>query len=97
MPGFFAVQSLHALSTGLVLIGLQKLIAETVAEERTGAAQGIAFFANGFSMAAVTLAVRPALRAVRRRGFYVMAGIALAGLGVIVLAARSAPERRLGR
>ena len=51
MPGFFAVQTLHALSTGLLLIGLQKMIGETVPEERTGAAQGIAYFANGFATA----------------------------------------------
>ena len=50
-----------------MLIGLQKMIAETVSEERTGAAQGIAYFSNGFFMAAVTLAVRPALRPFRRR------------------------------
>ena len=97
LPGFFAAQSLHALSTGLFLIGLQKVIAETVAEERTGAAQGIAFFANGFSMAAVTLVSGPLYEALGVDGFFVMAGIAAVGLGLVVLAGRSAPERRLGR
>ena len=33
----------------------QKLIAETVREEQTGAAQGAAFFAAGMCMATVTL------------------------------------------
>ena len=47
VQGFFIIQSLHALSMGVLLIGVQKLIAETVPEERTGAAQGIAFFATG--------------------------------------------------
>ena len=97
LAGFFAVQSLHALSTGLFLIGLQKVIAETVAEERTGAAQGIAFFANGFTMAAVTLVSGPLYESLGVDGFYVMAVIAAVGLGLIVLAGRSAPERRLGR
>ena len=41
--------------TALVLIGLQKMIGETVAEERTGVAQGIAYFSNGFFTAVVTL------------------------------------------
>ena len=59
LPGFFGVQTLHSVSTALVLIGLQKMIGETVPEERTGAAQGIAYFANGFFMAAVTLASGP--------------------------------------
>ena len=97
LAGFFAAQSLHALSTGLFLIGLQKVIAETVAEERTGAAQGIAFFANGFAMAAVTLVSGPLYESFGVDGFYVMAVIAAVGLGLIVLAGRSAPERRLGR
>ena len=55
VAGFFGVQGLHGLSTGIMLIGIQKLIAETVDEERTGAAQGAAFFAAGISMAIVTL------------------------------------------
>lgn len=97
VPGFFVVQSLHALSTGLFLIGLQKVIAETVPEERTGAAQGVAFFANGFAMATVTLLSGPLYEWFGVDGFYVMAAIALAGLGLIALAARSAPERRIGR
>ena len=97
VPGFFVVQSLHALSTGLFLIGLQKVIAETVPEERTGAAQGVAFFANGFAMATVTLLSGPLYEWFGVDGFYVMAAIALVGLGLIALAARSAPERRIGR
>jgi PPP family 3-phenylpropionic acid transporter len=95
--GFFAVQTLHAVSTGFILLGVQKFIAETVAEERTGAAQGIAFFANGFSMAAVTLLSGPLYAAFGAGGFFVMAGFALAGIGLVALAARSAPERRRGR
>ena len=97
VPGFFIVQSLHALSTGLFLIGLQKVIAETVAEERTGAAQGIAFFAIGFAMATVTLLSGPLYKWFGVDGFYFMAVVAAVGLGLIVLAARSAPERRIGR
>jgi PPP family 3-phenylpropionic acid transporter len=91
VPGFFAVQTLHALSTGLLLIGLQKMIGETVPEERTGAAQGIAYFANGFSMAVVTLACGPLYERLGGDGFYVMAVIAVVGLGLIV-AARFGPQ-----
>ncbi|MEI5679399.1 MULTISPECIES: MFS transporter [unclassified Mesorhizobium] len=95
--GFFAVQSLHAFSTALILIGVQKLIAETVVEERTGAAQGIAFFANGLSMATVTLVSGPLYGRFGIGGFYVMAAVAMIGLVFIALAARSAPERRIRR
>jgi PPP family 3-phenylpropionic acid transporter len=89
VPGFFAVQTLHALSTGLVLIGLQKMIGETVPEERTGAAQGAAYFANGFAMGVVTLTCGPLYDRFGGDSFYVMAGIALAGLGLIWAAALS--------
>jgi PPP family 3-phenylpropionic acid transporter len=89
VPGFFAVQTLHALSTGLLLIGLQKMIGETVPEERTGAAQGVAYFANGFSTGVVTLASGPLYARLGGDGFYVMAVIALIGLGLIVAAALS--------
>ncbi|SFT79827.1 MFS transporter [Mesorhizobium sp. YR577] len=95
--GFFAVQWLHAFSTALILIGVQKLIAETVVEERTGAAQGIAFFANGLSMATVTLVSGPLYGRLGIGGFYVMAAVAMVGLVFIALAAKSAPERRIRR
>lgn len=95
VPGFFVVQSLHALSTGMLLIGLQKMIGETAPEERTGAAQGVAFFATGFSMAAVTLASGPLYERLGTDGFYVMAVVAAAGLACIGGAAVSprAPVR----
>ena len=93
MPGFFGVQTLHALSTGLLLIGLQKMIGETVAEERTGAAQGVAFFSTGFFMAAVTLLSGPLYERLGVDGFYAMAAIALAGLGLIAAAGISPRAR----
>ncbi|MBA3448197.1 MAG: MFS transporter [Pseudaminobacter sp.] len=95
--GFFGVQTLHAFSMALILLGVQKLIAETVPEERTGAAQGIAFFASGFSMAAVTLLSGPLYDRLGTNGFFVMAGLAAAGLVLVALAARLAPERRFRR
>jgi PPP family 3-phenylpropionic acid transporter len=95
VPGFFVVQSFHALSTGMLLIGLQKMIGETAPEERTGAAQGVAFFATGFSMAAVTLASGPLYERLGTDGFYVMAIVAAVGLACIGGAAVSprAPAR----
>ncbi len=97
LTGFFATQSLHALSTGLVLIGIQNVIAATVAEDRTGAAQGVAFFANGLSMAAVTIVSGPLYDRLGVAAFFGMATTALLGLVLILLAARSAPERRVRR
>ncbi len=88
VAGFFAVQSLHSFSTALMLIGVQKLIVETIPENRTGAAQGMAFFANGFAMAAITLLSGPLYAAFGVNGFYPMVAIAALGLGLIVMAHR---------
>lgn len=90
VAGFFVVQSLHSLSTGLILIGVQKVIAESVPERRTGAAQGLAFFANGLSMAAVTLASGPLYAAFGMYGMLAMTGVAFAGVAMILLAGRLA-------
>jgi PPP family 3-phenylpropionic acid transporter len=89
VAGFFAVQTMHCLSTGLVLIGLQKMIGESVPDARTGIAQGVAFFANGFSMGVVTLASGPLYDRLGGGGFYVMAAIAVLGSGLIAAAAFS--------
>jgi PPP family 3-phenylpropionic acid transporter len=97
VAGFFGVQSLHSVSVALVLIGLQKMIGETVSEERTGAAQGIAYFSNGFFMAVVTLASGRLYERFGVDGFFAMIPIALIGLALIGLAARSAPQRRVSR
>ncbi|MCA0276512.1 MAG: MFS transporter [Proteobacteria bacterium] len=97
VPGFFAVQSLHAFSTALVLIGVQKLIAESVPEERTGAAQGVAYFTNGMSMAVVTLASGPLYQNFGANGFYFMAGVAAVAIMLVLLGARSAPKLGQGR
>ena len=81
VPGFFAVQALHGLSTGIMLIGVQKLIAETVDEERTGAAQGAAFFATGICMAIVTLLSGPLYDRFGAGGFFAMVGVAAGRAG----------------
>jgi PPP family 3-phenylpropionic acid transporter len=87
VAGFFASQTLHALSTGLMLIGVQLMIARSVPEERTGAAQGVAFFANGTSMAAGTLASGPLYAAFGIDGVLAMALVAGLALTAIRLAA----------
>jgi len=91
VSGFLAVQAAHAFSTGLILIGVQKLIAETVAEERTGAAQGIAFFANGFATAAVTLASGPLYASFGIEGMLAMAAVSALGVALVLMAIRSTP------
>ncbi|MBX3578125.1 MAG: MFS transporter [Rhizobiaceae bacterium] len=96
VSGFLATQALHAVSTALVLLGVQKIIAESVGEERTGAAQGIAFFANGLAFALVTLASGPIYAGLGVHGFFIMAGVAAFGIALVLLAG-SAPQRPIGR
>jgi PPP family 3-phenylpropionic acid transporter len=64
-----------------------------VGETQTGAAQGIVFFANGISMAAFTLASGPLFAWGGAIGFYGMAVVAAVGLGFVLLARASSPER----
>ncbi|QPC87961.1 MFS transporter [Mesorhizobium sp. NBSH29] len=97
IAGFFAVQALHALTTGLILLSMQKMIAETVSEQRTGAAQGVNFFASGVGLAVITLLSGPLYEAVGSDGFYGMAVVAALGLGLAIMARRSAPQRGLWR
>jgi MFS transporter, PPP family, 3-phenylpropionic acid transporter len=95
--GFFAIQALHAFSFGLVLLGVQKLIAEAVPEERSGAAQGVTFFASAFSMAAVTLVSGQLYRSFGAAGFQAMALLTLLAVVLVLLARRSAPKAGIGR
>lgn len=88
VPGFLFVQALHALSTGLILIGIQKVIAENVPEETTGGAQGVAYFASGFAMATATLVSGPLYAAFGVSGFFPMAVVAAAGILLVQIARR---------
>lgn len=92
--GFAATQTLHGISTGLAMLGLQKMMAQSVPEERTGAAQGIAFAVNSSGLAVVTLGSGPLFEAMGANGFYVMAAIAFGGLILAGVAARI--SRRVG-
>jgi PPP family 3-phenylpropionic acid transporter len=71
-----------------VLIGVQKLIVERVPEARTGAAQGVAFFANGFAMATVTLASGPLYARFGIDGIFAMVFVAGGGIVAVLAAGR---------
>ena len=96
VPGFFAVQGCMPLDR-LLLIGVQKQIAETVAEERTGAAQGgpsSPRHLHGHGDVALRAALRTAWG---QRASSPWSASPRSGLVLIWLSAASAPERRLGR
>lgn len=92
VAGFYVLQALHAASLGFVVVGVQMVIIEAVSEARTGAAQGMALFANSFTIAAVTLASGPLYAWFGAYAYFFAAAIAGAG-GLLVLAAgRSTPQ-----
>lgn len=88
IAAFFVLQTLHALSIGLVLIGVQKMIAERIDEAQINSAQGAAFFANGGALAAMTLVSGPIYASLGASGFYVMSLVAIAGAGLVWLSNR---------
>lgn len=93
LPGFFLIQGLHAFSTGFLLVGVQLFIAQRIPEERTGAAQGIAFSANGLMMALATLASGPLYAAFGSMAFLTMAVVAALGTALVVMSAAGRVKR----
>ena len=89
---FFLIQMLHALSTGLGLVAVPKLVAEMIGEEKMGSAQSVVFLGNSLTMAIVTLAAGPLYQVMGVDGFFVMAATALVGL-LIAAAVRIIPTR----
>jgi PPP family 3-phenylpropionic acid transporter len=88
---------MHAFSFSAVFLATQKMLAETVPEERIGAAQGAAYFANNILLATLTLAAGPLYRAFGPESFATMAGVAAAGAVLAVACIRLSPERRRRR
>lgn len=88
LGGYFLVQTLHAPATGLMLIGVQKVIAEEIAESRTGTAQGLAYLFNGLSVAVLTFLSGPLYDAWRVNGTLPMAAVSTVALLLIVAASR---------
>jgi PPP family 3-phenylpropionic acid transporter len=97
LAGFFLVQGMHAFSFSAVFLATQRMLAETVPEARTGAAQGAAYFANNTLLALLTLAAGPLYRAFGPGSFAAMAGVSAVGFILAVACIRLAPERRHGR
>ncbi len=90
--GFFAVQALHGISTGLMILGLQKMIGEAVPEHQTGGAQGISFLTANTAIAFATLGSGWLYEHFRAGGFYVMAVMAAAGFAVALVARSVQPQ-----
>ena len=94
VAGFLFVQSLHAFSFALSFLGMQKMIALTIPEERGGTAQGLSTFFIGTSLAITTMMSGPLYAATGIYGFYVM--VTLAALGLVLTAVALRLEQRQG-
>jgi PPP family 3-phenylpropionic acid transporter len=88
VAGFLAVQSLHAFSFALSFLGMQKMIALTIPEERGGTAHGLSTFFIGTSLAVATMASGPLYSATGIYGFYAMVALAACGLGLAIVSLR---------
>lgn len=86
--GFLVVQSLHSFSFALSFLGMQKMIALTIPEERGGTAQGLSTFFIGTSLAIATMASGPLYSATGIYGFYAMVALAACGLSLAVVSLR---------
>jgi PPP family 3-phenylpropionic acid transporter len=94
LPGFFLLQGLHAFSFSAGFLATQRMLAETVPEDRIGAAQGAFYFAPNVLLALFTLAAGPLYAALGIMSFEVMA--AVAGIGLVLAAICMRLERRVG-
>jgi PPP family 3-phenylpropionic acid transporter len=88
VAGFLVAQSLHAFSFALSFLGMQKMIALTIPEERGGTAQGLSTFFIGTSLAIATMASGPLYSVTGIYGFFVMVLLAACGLGLATVSLR---------
>jgi MFS transporter, PPP family, 3-phenylpropionic acid transporter len=91
--GYVVLQVGHAFSFAFTHLGLQYRLAETVEEERQASAQGAYVFYNGAFLAASTLLSGIIYRYAGLNGYFAMALLAIAGLGILAVAARIQPQR----
>jgi PPP family 3-phenylpropionic acid transporter len=91
--GFFLLQCLHAFSYAFVHTGVQRRIVASVQETQESSAQGAYFFYNGIFLALMTLASGYLYTSLGLASYYVMALVALVGLGLIVVAYYLQPQR----
>lgn len=91
--GYIVLQIGHAFSFAFTHLGLQYRLAEAVEEDRQASAQGAYVFYNGAFLAGSTLLSGIIYRSAGLSGYFAMALLALAGLGILAVAARLQPQR----
>jgi MFS transporter, PPP family, 3-phenylpropionic acid transporter len=91
--GYLVLQIGHAFSFAFTHLGLQYRLAETVEEDRQASVQGAYVFYSGAFLAASTMLSGIIYRASGLNGYFAMTLLAVAGLGILAVAARFQPQR----
>jgi PPP family 3-phenylpropionic acid transporter len=91
--GFFLLQCMHACSYAFVHTGVQRRIVASVQATQESSAQGAYFFYNGMFMGLMTIASGYIYAFLGLASYYVMALIAMIGLGLIIVAYYLQPQR----
>ncbi len=94
LAGFFALQCLHGLSFGAVHLGMMQFLADSVPEDRMGAAQGASFVLGGLVMAIAVFSSGPIYAAFGAGGFLIMTAASVVALALLFLGSRVQPHRR---
>lgn len=92
LTGFFFLQTLHGLSFGAVHLGTMHFLADNVAEQRMGAAQGASFVLGGAAMAIAVFSSGPLYASFGVDAFLVMAAVSAVALALIAAAMRAQPQ-----
>ncbi|KQV81672.1 MFS transporter [Rhizobium sp. Root1220] len=90
--GFFLLQCFHAFTYAFVHTGVQRRIVETVQATQESSAQGAYFFYNGMFLGLMTIASGYLYAVLGLASYYVMALVALVGLGLVVFAYYLQPQ-----
>lgn len=84
----FALQITHAFTFTVAFMGMQRMMAETIPEERMGAAQGLSAFAIGVMLSLLMLVSGRLYAAYDSHSFLFMCIVSLAGLAAAWLGSR---------
>jgi PPP family 3-phenylpropionic acid transporter len=90
--GFAGLQALHAFTFAFVHIGMQSRLVESAREDQESSVQGAYVFYNGVFLALSTLLSGVLYHQFGATSYMAMALLALTGLGIIALAAKTHPH-----
>ncbi|MEZ5872203.1 MAG: MFS transporter [Nitratireductor sp.] len=93
--GFIFLQALHGLSFGAMHLGTMHFLAEEIADDSMGAAQGAAFMLGGVVMAIAVLSSGPLYAAWGIVAFLAMAAMSALALVLLLVVARAYPHNLL--